>query len=75
MNTFQELFFRVKLEQLITEREGMLALNQCRERRGETQAYGEEHFIGLQEQFVKLEEQIVDLSELPDLKKENECKQ
>lgn len=43
----QLLVFRCELEALITQREGMIAVNQQRERHGEAPAYNDEGFAGV----------------------------
>ena len=55
MNTFKELLYRTKLEQIITERIAMTTLNQWREARGEAQAYGHGEFTYLLQKLVELE--------------------
>jgi hypothetical protein len=42
------------MESLITEREGMLALNKHREMQGFSYAYGEEAFTRVQQRFENL---------------------
>ena len=52
----KSLDIRLQMEALITEREGMIALNYLRDKRGESQAYSEEAFQGLITQFNQLVE-------------------
>lgn len=40
-----ELFYRARIESLVTEREGMIAENKQREHRGESMAYPEQEFM------------------------------
>ena len=58
MTNFQELYYRAQIERLITEREGMIALNKEREHRGESLAYSEDSFQILANQFAEIEESI-----------------
>jgi hypothetical protein len=53
-----DLFTRVLLEALITEREAMLAANRERERRGEAQAYDEKSFMVLAGAINQLRERF-----------------
>lgn len=55
--------FRCELEELITEREGMIALNMQREAIGHPMAYGVDEFTGLQEKMRMLKEKISLLGE------------
>lgn len=58
--TRSELFIRIKLEELITEREGMVAENKQRESRGSSMAYIESNFTCIQEQMEELVEELED---------------
>jgi hypothetical protein len=46
---------------LISEREGMLAMNQYREAHVEAPTYSEEHFLALQSQFESLADRCKEL--------------
>ena len=48
------LRLKIKLEALISEREGMLAANKARERRDESAEYGPESFFGNQNSMLEL---------------------
>lgn len=48
------LNIRLQMEVLITEREGMIALNKHRDMQGYSQAYGEDAFLRVQEAFQHL---------------------
>jgi len=50
----QILDIRIQMEQLITERESMIALNKERETAGNAIAYDEQAFINLAEAFIDL---------------------
>ena len=54
----KELGFRMKLEILITEREGMIAENKARELRGEALAFHGDDFFTLQLDISKLLEEF-----------------
>lgn len=47
MDAYHELNYRMQLEALISEREAMIVANKERELRGESPAYGEDHFNGI----------------------------
>lgn len=53
-----DLFTRVLLEALITEREGMIAENSARGWRGEAPAYDGEQFFALERQINILRERF-----------------
>ncbi len=63
MDNWHVLNIELQIEMLITEREGMIAANQQRIHRGESLAWEESNFQGLNDQFARL---------LEDLKKEVE---
>ena len=57
MSDFREAVFlniRCQIEALISRREGMIAENKQRERRGESLAYGEKAFDDLEQSFVSI---------------------
>jgi hypothetical protein len=58
MTNFEELIVRTKIEQIVTEREGMIALNKWREMRGESLAYNELAFQEVCQSFAEVEELI-----------------
>jgi hypothetical protein len=58
MDEWHTLNIRLQMEILITEREGMIAENQCREHLGQTTAYTMDNFQILNEQFTKLWEYL-----------------
>ncbi len=58
MDEWHVLNIELQIEQLITEREGMVAENQQRVHRGESLAYGEADFQNLNSQFTKLLEDL-----------------
>lgn len=47
-----EMFDRCTIEAFITEREGMIAMNAERSRKGEALAYGEAEFFGLMDRIL-----------------------
>lgn len=58
MSEFHFLRIRLAMESLISEREMMMAMNEWRARRGESQAYGDEAFSNLITQFTALGEEL-----------------
>lgn len=58
MNNKTLLKIRLEMEALISEREGMLALNTYRERRGEAQGYDDGCFYENSEAFTKLVQKL-----------------
>ena len=58
MNYYQQLVFKIELERLVTEREGMIAENKIRESRDETLAYNEAAFQDLCSGFNHLSEAV-----------------
>lgn len=59
----QCLELRCELEELITEREGMIAENYTREGGGSAPAYGEEAFFDLQNKMKSVRERIIRFGE------------
>jgi len=59
----QLLELRCRLEKLITEREGMIAENDCRKVQGLSLAYGDDALEKVRKQFEELENQISWLGE------------
>ena len=58
MNNYTEMIFRVQMEQLVTERLGMVAENENRARRQESPAYVEKDFQNVNQLFADLEVRI-----------------
>jgi len=58
VTVYEELLMRSQLEQLVTERCGMMAENQQREFVGSSMAYTEEAFQRLSQQLADLEGRI-----------------
>jgi hypothetical protein len=52
------LNIRIQMEEMITRREGMIAENQWRENRGESQAYSVDDFSRLEIEFAHLRTQL-----------------
>lgn len=55
---YEKELWRVQVEAVVTEREGMKAENTNREQRGESMAYGEDAFGVLVAELARIEEQI-----------------
>ena len=55
----QLLEYRLQMESLICEREGMIALNKEREHRGEVLAYTESQFLYLADKFKDIHNHMV----------------
>ncbi len=59
----QILEFRLEMESLICEREGMIALNKERERHNDSLAYGEDAFVRLAMKFDEIHSAMIILME------------
>jgi hypothetical protein len=58
MTEQQAILFRTRLESLVTERDGMIAENQQRERLDQSMAYSAEHFFELCDRINALSVEI-----------------
>lgn len=52
------LNIRLRMERLVSEREGMKALNEWRAMRGESQAYDESAFLDVANAFAELAQRL-----------------
>jgi len=59
----QILELRIELEELITEREGMIALNSERTTKGYSLGYGDHAFLDVQNRMKSIRETLIHLGE------------